>query len=1538
MRSSKLLLSALLVSCITSIPLLAAIQIAPDQHISGSSTWTSINSPYQVTGDLTIDSGATLVIEPGVEVRLAEGASIFVQGTLKARGARGIMIQFLPEESGTHWGHLLFNGSEESIPSYDEKQNYRQGNILEYCVFEGGGNVPQEDYNGGTVACIQASPVIQDCRFIGNRAPRGGAILCHRFSAPLIRRNTISENQATVDDGGGIYVFLYADPIIEENYFLRNQAARSGGAVYISAAEALLRHNILINNSASEYGGAVYLSSTSAVLEENAFLHNSGRDGSGTLYLVADTNPTIKDNSLAGPGYMVYMDNVIYPVDLSENWWQTVNEVEVELKLHTTYHRREAVAVNYLPLLSHPPESLPTQPVELKALKVMADRSWTEELRYDLALDARIHVQIEARDRNPWSRDQTAARLYVLGKPMQSFELILRETDVSSGIYRGEAWVRHNTNPFESEIGAAIGDTIVVESTVDPLFHTQYHIGESVPFVDGFKITSEVDITHVINPAIEMSWNYFDLRQHPQEEIQLQIATSTDFEPADVLDTGFFAHNGYSWVYNGARLEDGQIYYLRIRVSDGERISPWDSITIRNDNSDYSFRMNSLPDTPQPTAPLGITPVTVMQPLLQCQPAVDREGDRLSYEFELFETEFRRQLIASGTTVKPVFKPTAALPDNAIRWWRVRIHDGYEHTPWSELISFPVNFIEQPPAAPGLLEPFGNIAALTPLFQWLPTTDPDPMSVVHYYLQLSNTGGFASSEKMVAGMETTLQLPDAVANDVDYFWRVTAVDQTGRETRSKIGKFRADTRPSVPGISYPVARQELGTGQAFQAIAAIDPDPDDQLWYDLQIAVDADCRNLVAYEKDLLLDELNHLTALDLTSTGELQDDVGYYCRVRARDQHGITSNWSAVQEFILNLVNDPPAIPVLTKPSQMDVIHSTTPLLQWAPLTDPDLSDSADRLQLLLEFNHDVAFEERLTRSFLTDPGVTHFTLPDPLTDNSHWFLRWRAMDDEGAESPLAGPLEFVINTVEDPPSLFMLLEPDGNSALVELENFTLSWQEAFDSDPDASVVYHVMIATDPLYQNRLFSRENHQDISIQVPGPLPNATLCYWQVIAEDNTGLQTTAGGGSFLIDTTPTIPLPQHVDELRGGERMLWTPSEDPNPLDVISYTLQIWERDGSAIVATLTDIEQPELATEELATSAGLPDNSSWEYSLTAVDNHGITSDPSARDWFRLNLINDPPAVPAAGDASGDPFKFAEERLLVEWNGMHDPDFNDPLETLTARLQLDVTAEFNSPQLDVISVPAGDTSVELHTLMDNTRWYYRLKIVDDEGLASGWSVARSFIANRADEPPDRVTVTRPETGSQQADLAGIDLEFSQPSDPDWGDRVTTVVELATDQAFTRPLLEQVCDATSDRLNVRLNSGSSYFLRVICQDRGGLTSVSDVTSFSVDSHPTIPRLLDTAPVTPVSGSSRLEWHEVSDPDRDDTIRYEVEIARNSVFDNPVVVRSDLDRTSLSMSGLDLDEGVQYYWHVRAIDNHQLRSDFSSPGRFTLQLTTE
>ncbi|MHA2292201.1 MAG: hypothetical protein ACXACK_08580, partial [Candidatus Hodarchaeales archaeon] len=51
-------------------------------------------SPYYVTENALVESGATLTIEPGVEIRFAEGKALVIDGALVANGITAAPILF----------------------------------------------------------------------------------------------------------------------------------------------------------------------------------------------------------------------------------------------------------------------------------------------------------------------------------------------------------------------------------------------------------------------------------------------------------------------------------------------------------------------------------------------------------------------------------------------------------------------------------------------------------------------------------------------------------------------------------------------------------------------------------------------------------------------------------------------------------------------------------------------------------------------------------------------------------------------------------------------------------------------------------------------------------------------------------------------------------------------------------------------------------------------------------------------------------------------------------------------------------------------------------------------------------------------------------------------------------------------------------------------------------------------------------------------------------------------------------------------------
>lgn len=63
-------------------------------HITSDTTWTLADSPFLINGDVVVDYGVTLTIEPGVEVRFKDKYNIYVEGNLTAVGDSANHIVF----------------------------------------------------------------------------------------------------------------------------------------------------------------------------------------------------------------------------------------------------------------------------------------------------------------------------------------------------------------------------------------------------------------------------------------------------------------------------------------------------------------------------------------------------------------------------------------------------------------------------------------------------------------------------------------------------------------------------------------------------------------------------------------------------------------------------------------------------------------------------------------------------------------------------------------------------------------------------------------------------------------------------------------------------------------------------------------------------------------------------------------------------------------------------------------------------------------------------------------------------------------------------------------------------------------------------------------------------------------------------------------------------------------------------------------------------------------------------------------------------
>jgi len=321
--------------------------------IDSDTTWSpSECDPYVVIGNLNVQSGVTLTIEPGTTVKFESSKVLAVQGTLVARGTPMSPITFTSNRTSPargDWGYIHF-ADLSTDATFDEEGNYTGGCIIQYAVIEyaGGAGVS----NNGALRIETSAPFIDHntirdnqvagIRIWGNGAPRitnnaitgnsGNAIHVYYDSIDngiaTISSNTISGNTAS-SRGGGIYVYYWFSSgtvTISDNIISGNTASNRGGGIYVynhnhgyDSVMVTISGNTINGNSSSN-GGGIYINqsygSSIATISNNTISCNTASSSGGGIYAYYRSNSgtaTINGNTIsrnsASNGGGIYVDD-----------------------------------------------------------------------------------------------------------------------------------------------------------------------------------------------------------------------------------------------------------------------------------------------------------------------------------------------------------------------------------------------------------------------------------------------------------------------------------------------------------------------------------------------------------------------------------------------------------------------------------------------------------------------------------------------------------------------------------------------------------------------------------------------------------------------------------------------------------------------------------------------------------------------------------------------------------------------------------------------------------------------------------------------------------------------------------------------------------------------------------------------------------------------------------------------------------------------------------------------------------------------------
>lgn len=325
--------------------------------ITTDTTWFFSESPYIVTGDVTLFPGCTLTIEPGVTILFYPNTQLRIRGTLNAGGTESQRITFACS-NGMWYGVSI-------ATELGGKAAIRFANF----------------YNASTAIYISLSnpgyPVVEihDSVFANNSVGLGGYV---GSGGTIVERCTFENNTYGITQADyNVYnsVFkknsygLYATERVNVYYciFIENQVALYGGRGEVKYCQ-------IINN-----GIGVQSFFEGFTLSNNTIANNDV----GVILGQYDTySAPVKYNDIC--------NNVAYNLKntgdsnkfAKYNWWGTIDPYEIEIKICDGYDDASVGVVEYSPILTGPQNMAPSTIEVERAITtglggIFKDTTWT---------------------------------------------------------------------------------------------------------------------------------------------------------------------------------------------------------------------------------------------------------------------------------------------------------------------------------------------------------------------------------------------------------------------------------------------------------------------------------------------------------------------------------------------------------------------------------------------------------------------------------------------------------------------------------------------------------------------------------------------------------------------------------------------------------------------------------------------------------------------------------------------------------------------------------------------------------------------------------------------------------------------------------------------------------------------------------------------------------------------------------------------------------------------------------------------------------
>ena len=223
-------------------------ETVPEGNVKG--IWSKPNSPYLIQGDLTIQSGDSLIIESGVNLIFQGHFKIQLEsgGSLIALGTEGDSILFTVADTNGFSDRGVTNGGWNGINAPSAKDL-----VFSHCVFE---FIKQFDVNA-PLNFRSDDLMLTNSVIRNNFGQSSGGV--HVY---LVRNKALIRNNLFISDynAGALWIQHNFDLLVEGNRFIRNTGGINGpGAIAADncGLQVVIKNNFISQNKTRGYGGGI---------------------------------------------------------------------------------------------------------------------------------------------------------------------------------------------------------------------------------------------------------------------------------------------------------------------------------------------------------------------------------------------------------------------------------------------------------------------------------------------------------------------------------------------------------------------------------------------------------------------------------------------------------------------------------------------------------------------------------------------------------------------------------------------------------------------------------------------------------------------------------------------------------------------------------------------------------------------------------------------------------------------------------------------------------------------------------------------------------------------------------------------------------------------------------------------------------------------------------------------------------------------------------------------------------------------------------